>query len=373
MKRILISGGHLTPALALIDYLKDNKVEELEVIFAGRIYSQDIDKQKAQEKTEVEKRQIKFVSFDAPRPATNILEKVLVGPKLAISILKAFSIMVRHRPKVFVSFGGYLAVPLGLAAWISGIPVITHEQTVSAGQANLFLAKFAKIVAVSHKESLKFFPKNKSVVTGNPIRPDLISTKPQRPEWSNDLNQEKPTLLITGGNQGSYIINTTVSQILPKIIHNWNIIHACGNPTSSINYTIELEKIKQSLPAGHRKNYIVKEWLTTSEMAWVYNIADGAVSRAGANTVQEIAFAQIPTIFIPLPFAKGNEQLLNARTLTDTGAAILLEQKNLSAETLIDKINQLKKMQKSMRRKLETHKPNTNGAAKLWNLIKPLL
>ncbi len=373
MKRILISGGHLTPALALIDYLKDNEVEDIEIIFVGRIYSQDIDKQKAQEKTEVEKRQIKFVNFDAPRPTPNILEKILIGPKFFISTLRAFLIMIQYHPKVFVSFGGYLAVPLGLAAWISGIPIITHEQTVSAGQANLFLAKFAKIVAVSHKESLKFFPKNKSVVTGNPIRPDLISTKPTRPEWSNDLNQQKPTLLITGGNQGSYIINTTVSQILPKIIHNWNVIHACGNPTSSINYTVELEKIKQSLHAGHRNNYIVKEWLTTSEMAWVYNIADGAVSRAGANTVQEIAFAQIPTIFIPLPFAKGNEQLLNARTLTDTGAAILLEQKNLSAETLVDKINQLKKMQKSMRRKLETHKPNTNGAAKLWNLIKPLL
>lgn len=373
MTRILISGGHLTPALALIDYLKDNKVENLDIIFAGRIYSQDIDKQKAQEKSEVEKRQIKFVVFEAPRPASNVLEKFFLGPKFVFSLLRAFLLLLKYRPKVFISFGGYLAVPLGMMAWILGIPIITHEQTVSAGQANLFLAKFAKIIAVSHKESLKFFPKNKTTVTGNPIRPDLIATKPQRPEWSNNLNSEKPTLLITGGNQGSYILNTTVSQILPKIIHNWNIIHACGNPTSSINYTVELEKIKQTLHAGHRNNYIVKEWLTTSELAWIYNIADGAVSRAGANTVQEIAFAQIPTIFVPLPFAKGNEQLLNARTLTDSGAAILLEQKNLSAETLVEKIGQLKKMQKSMRRKLEAHKPNTNGAAKLWNLIKPLL
>lgn len=373
MTRILISGGHLTPALALIDYLKESQIADVEIIFAGRLYSQDIDKQIAQEKTEVEKRGIKFKSFNAPRPATNFVEKLLIGPKFIGSFFSACKMLLSVRPKVFVSFGGYLAVPIGVAAWMLGIPLVTHEQTVSAGQANLFLAKFAKIVAVSHKESLKYFPKDKVVITGNPIRPDLINAKPERPDWSKDLNTQKPTLLVTGGNQGSYILNTTISQILPKIIHTWNIIHACGNPTNSINYTHELEKIKQTLHAGHRNNYIIKEWLTTSELAWVYNIADGAISRAGANTVQEIAFAQIPTIFVPLPFAKGNEQLLNAKMLTDTGAAILLEQKNLSAETLIEKIGQLKKLQKSMRRKLEAHKPNTNGAAKLWNLIQPLL
>lgn len=373
MSRILISGGHLTPALALIDYLQENKISDLEIIFAGRLYSQDVDKQEAQEKKEVEKRQIKFISFDAPRPAANLVEKLTLGPRFLWSCFKAGAILIKHRPKVFMSFGGYLAIPLGVMAWLLGIPLITHEQTVSAGQANLFLAKFAKAIAVSHPESLKFFPKGKTTVTGNPIRPDLMTAKPRRPEWSTDLNQQKPTLLITGGNQGSYILNTTVSQILPKIIQSWNVIHACGNPTNSINYTLELEKVKQTLHAGHRSNYIIKEWLTSGELAWIYNIADGAVARAGANTVQEIAFAQIPTIFVPLPFAKGNEQLLNARTLTDSGAAILLEQKNLSAETLIEKIQQLKKLQKSMRRKLEAHKPSTAGAAQLWNLIKPLL
>lgn len=373
MKRVLISGGHLTPALALIDYLKENQIVEIEIIFAGRLFSRNTDQQAAQEKTEVEKRQVKFVSYDAPRPAAHILEKVLIGPKFLLAVFQALTLLLKYRPKVYVSFGGYLAVPLGVAAWLLGIPIITHEQTVSAGQANLFLAKFAKVVAVSHQESLKYFPKDKTVITGNPIRPDLISTKPIRPAWSKDLNPNKPTLLVTGGNQGSYILNTTISQILPKIIHSWNIIHACGNPTSSINYTAELEKVRQTLHAGHRNTYIIKEWLTTEELAWVYNIADGAISRAGANTVQEIAFAQIPTIFIPLPFAKGNEQVLNAKTLTDAGAAIMLEQKNLSAETLTQKINQLKKLQKSIRRKLEDHQPNPNGAAKLWNLISPLL
>lgn len=373
MTKILISGGHLTPALALIDYLKENQIADIEIIFAGRLFSQDIDKQEAQEKKEVEKRKVKFVSFDAPKPAASIIEKITLGPKLFLSCFKAALILIRYRPKVYISFGGYLAIPLGLMSWVLGIPIVTHEQTVGAGQANLFLAKFAKIVAVSYKESLKYFPKDKAVITGNPIRPDLIIAKPERPTWSIDLSNQKPTLLVTGGNQGSYILNTTISQILPKIIHSWNIIHACGNPTSSINYTAELEKIKQTLHAAHRNNYIIKEWLSTSELAWVYNIADGAVSRAGANTVQEIAFAQIPTIFIPLPFAKGNEQLLNAKTLTESGAAILLEQKNLSAETLVEKIGQLKKLQKSMRRKLETHKPNTNGAEKLWNLISPLI
>ena len=177
-------------------------------------------------------------------------------------------------------------------------------------------------------------------------------------------------MLITGGNQGSYILNTTISQVLPKIINTWNVIHACGNPTSKINYKAELEKVKKSLHAAHRQNYIVKEWLTTSEMAWVYNVADGAVSRSGANTVQELNFAQIPTIFIPLPFSKGNEQLLNAKTITESGAGVLLEQKNLNANSLLKEITYLKKHQRSLRRKLEPLKPTTSGASKLWELIK---
>lgn len=372
MNKILISGGHLTPALALIDYIKENKIET-EIVFFGRLLSQEINKQTAQEKKEVEKRNIKFIPFTAPRPAKNILDKIPFTIKFFFSYLNAFFLLIKHRPKVFVSFGGYLAVPIGIAAWSLGISVITHEQTVTAGQANKILGKFAKKIALSHPDSAKHFPKNKTVVTGNPIRPDLVNAKPKRPEWSKDISTKKPTLLITGGNQGSYILNTTISQVLPKIINNWNVIHACGNSTSKINYKAELEKIKKDLHAAHRQNYIVREWLTTSEMAWIYNVADGAVSRSGANTVQELSFAGIPTIFIPLPFSKGNEQLLNAKTITESGAGILLEQKNLNSESLLKEINFLKKHQRSMRRKLEPLKPSANGAAKLWEIIKKLI
>lgn len=368
MKKIIISGGHLTPALALIDYIQENKIEA-EVAFFGRLFSQDINKQESQEKKEIEKRKVKFVAYSAPRPQKNIFKKIPFFFKFALAYINAIFLMFRYRPHVFITFGGYLAVPIAIAAWSLGIKVITHEQTVTAGQANLIISKFAKKIALSSEDSKKHFPKNKTVVTGNPIRPDLLNAKPKRPKWSKDLNTNKPTLLITGGNQGSYIINTTVSQVLPKIIRNWNVIHACGNPTNKINYKAELTKVKNNLHAGHRKNYIIKEWLSTQEMAWVYNIADGAISRSGANTVQELCFAQIPTIFIPLPFSKGNEQLLNAKTITDKKAGLLLEQKKLNNETLFKEIQYLKKHQKSLRRKLEPLKPSANGAAKLWELI----
>jgi UDP-N-acetylglucosamine--N-acetylmuramyl-(pentapeptide) pyrophosphoryl-undecaprenol N-acetylglucosamine transferase len=371
MKKILISGGHLTPALALIDYLKENKIES-EITFLGRLYSQEINKQESQEKKEVERRNIKFVPFNAPRPNKNILGKIPFLIKLSFAYFKALFLMIKYHPQVFISFGGYLAVPIAIAAWSLGIKVITHEQTVTAGQANIIIGKFAKKIALSHKESAKHFPKQKIIVTGNPIRPDLVNAKPKRPTWAKDLSSNKPTLLITGGNQGSYIINTTISQVLPKIIKTWNVIHACGNPTSKINYQAELNSIKDNLPAGHRKNYVIREWLTTPELAWVYNIADGAVSRSGANTVQELTFAQIPTIFIPLPFSKGNEQLLNAKTITEKGSGVLLEQKNLNAESLLKEINFIKKHQKSLGRKLEPLKPSANGAAKLWEIIEDI-
>lgn len=369
MKKILISGGHLTPALALIDHLNENKIKT-EVIFVGRLFSQEINQQQAQEKQEVEKRNIKFIPFNAPRPTKNIQGKIPFFIKFITSYFKAIFLLLKYRPKVFVSFGGYLAVPIGIAAWSLGITVITHEQTVTAGEANKIIAKFAKRIAISHADSAKYFPKQKTIVTGNPIRPDLINAKPKRPTWAKDLSTKKTTLLVTGGNQGSYILNTTISQVLPKIIGTWNVIHACGNPTNKINYKTELNQVKKSLHAAHRQNYIVKEWLTTSEMSWVYNIADGAVSRSGANTVQELSFAQIPTIFVPLPFSKGNEQLLNAKTITEKGAGILLEQKSLNADSLLKEITYLKRHLKSLRRKLEPLKPATNGASKLWEIIK---
>lgn len=368
MKRIIISGGHLTPALALIDYIQENRIET-EITFLGRLFSQEIDKQESQEKKEVEKRGVKFVPYNAPRPQKNIIKRIPFLFSFFLAYVKALFLMVKYRPHVFVTFGGYLAVPIAIAAWSLGIKVITHEQTVTAGEANKIISKFAKKIALSSEDSKKYFPKEKVVVTGNPIRPDLISAKPTRPSWAKDLSTEKPTLLITGGNQGSYIINTTISQVLPRIIRSWNVIHACGNPTNKINYKTELTKVKNSLHAAHRKNYIIKEWLSTPEMAWIYNIADGAISRSGANTVQELCFAQIPTIFIPLPFSKGNEQLLNAKTITDKKAGILLEQKNLSNETLFKEIQYLKKHQRSLRRKLEPLKPSANGATKLWELI----
>lgn len=372
MQKLLISGGHLTPALALIDYLQSEKIA-LEIIFAGRLFSQNKNKQESQEKKEVSKRNVKFVAFDAPRPPTNFLEKITFIYKLKISFCKALWLMIKFRPKVFLSFGGYLAIPLGIAAWVLGIPVVTHEQTKTAGQANKFLAKFAKKIAISYPETKKLFPKKKVVLTGNPIRPDLLSAKPEKPDWSKNFNTSKPLLLITGGNQGSYIINTTVAQILPKIINSWNVVHACGNSTQKINYKSELEKVRKKLGATNRKNYVIKEWLSTSELAWVYNLADGIISRAGANTIQEIAFAQIPAILIPLPFSKGREQLLNAKGLTDSGAAILLEQKKLNAESLLHEIAYLKKHQKSIKRKLEPLKPQVSGALKLWEVTSAFL
>jgi len=372
MQKLLISGGHLTPALALIDYLQSEEVT-LEIIFAGRLFSQKKNKQESQEKEEISKRKIKFVAFDAPRPPTNFAQKITFVLNLKIAFCKALWLMIKFRPKVFLSFGGYLAVPLGIAAWTLGIPVVTHEQTKTAGQANKFLAKFAKKIAISYPETEKLFPKKKTILTGNPIRPDLLSTRPQRPDWSKGFSKSKPTLLMTGGNQGSYIINTTVAQIIPKVINSWNVIHACGNPTQKINYKNELDKIKKKLNATNRKSYVIKEWLTTPELAWIYNTADGIISRAGANTIQEIAFAQIPAILIPLPFSKGKEQLLNAKSLTDSGAAILLEQKKLNADSLLEKIIYLKKHQKSLKRKLEPLKPQLSGARKLWEIINALL
>ncbi len=365
--KILISGGHLTPALAFIEYIQD-KHPETKVTFVGRLYSQDKLKQKSQEHEEVTRRGVAFVPFFAPRmnPA-NLLDRGLFVFRLSASIVKAMMILLHQRPDVLVSFGSYVAVPLAIGSSILRIPIVTHEQTRTVGEATKFIARFAKVVAISHASSQSQLTGRKVVLTGNPLRRQLFAAQP-RPEWAPPTS-EKPLLYITGGNQGSEMVNLMVQQTLRSLVKHWQIIHQCGGATAKRNYLKELLKAKSLLPQAVQADYCVKEWVNESELSWTYNRATAVIARSGANTVQELAALQIPAILIPLPFAHHDEQTLNAKYLADTGGAILLPQKDLSPQSLLATTEKVRKFSRSMKNKLKVLSVSLDADAKLYQVV----
>lgn len=369
--KVLLSGGHLTPALALIDYLQAEE-PKVEVVFAGRLYSQDKLKQQAQEHSELAKRQIPFVPFVAPRfdRANPWFLLPLMGLRVAAAIVRACWLMIRIRPSVFVSFGGYLAVPLAIAAWLFGVPVITHEQTQAPGQANRIIGRVAKRIAVGFAEAANYFPAHKTVVTGNPIRPELLVSKPARPSWLAVRLPAKPLLYITGGNQGSQIINDVVGQILPQLTKQWVVVHQCGGRTATTDYRSELAQAQERLSPAQQQAYYVQEWVTTADLAWLYRQAHGVISRSGANTVTELATLAIPSILIPLPFAYAQEQQKNAEWLAADKGALILPQREFTPSSLLAAVQQLKRQRLSMKSALKHVALPTDASHQLWQLVK---
>ena len=323
-------GGHLTPALALLQKAIESGDK---VLFVGRKFTSRKYKIPSREKSEVEKVGASFVDFDAPKIERHSpLTSLLTLPKMITAVIRAKLILRSFKPDVVVSFGGYLSVPMAVAAKSSGVPVIIHEQTRSAGLANQLVAKVAEKVAISWPESQKYFPRHKLIVTGNLIRKGLVGSKPVKPDWAGGFDR-KPILYVTGGNQGSVTINRTIGQILYKLTKRFNVVHQCGSYGGDREFTV-YSRLRSNLKESERDSYVVRSWLTTGEVSWVLRKAELIVSRSGANTVSEIIAARVPAIFVPIPITYKNEQMVNARALEKRGAAEIIEQKNLTAGAL---------------------------------------
>ena len=340
--KLLITGGHLTPALAFIDFLQ-LKHPEVELIFIGRLYARKQSKQPAHEKEEVEKRHIPFIAFDSGKLITaHPFFQLFHLALFIITIPKALLLLFQNKPTVVVSFGGYLGVPISLAAWMLRIPIVIHEQTRGIGLANRFIGFFARKIALAHTESLARVVKSKASVVGNPIRHALLITDPTKPNWLPTVI-DKPVLYITGGSQGSEILNATITQILDSITKHWVVIHQCGSASQERNYLHELKSAANQLTKRAQLRYSIREWISDNELAWIYRHASLVVSRSGANTVEELIQFALPAILIPLPFAHQDEQKLNAEAMKKIGGAVVIEQKQLSPQLLLQIIDQTKR------------------------------
>lgn len=366
---LYITGGHLTPALAVIDLLK-KKHPQVHIYFIGRKYVRDYPKATSHEQHEVEDRGVPFFPIQAAKyHRGEIWRNMLESLKFPVSFFQVALLFFNRKPNVVLSFGGYVAFPVCIMGKLFGARVVIHEQTKVAGLANQLIASIADTVAVSSEASLKYFPREKTVVTGNPIRESLFKEYKAPPSWLPASKSEN-FIYVTGGSQGSQVINHTVSVLLPKILRNFVVVHQCGAASDHAYYK-ELEVVRDSLPTELRLRYFVREWIDAKEVSFLMRHAKFVISRAGANTVQELTLSGTPAIFIPLSFAYQNEQEKNAQDMFNAGAALVILQKDLYPETLYQAVLRLNRRYDKMKANADKLQSQItkNGAERLVVLL----
>lgn len=356
-KKIIITGGHLTPALAVIEELQ-KQTRNWEIVFVGRQTSEEGINKPSQESIKIPKMGITFKSIPAGKiPRHRSFRTITAILRIPLGFISSLIIVGSERPDIVLSFGGYLAVPVCLAAKIYKIPIITHEQTAVKGLATAIIEKLASKVAVSWDQQVANHPKSKVVVTGNPVRASII----QGPGTKIALqNNKAPIIYITGGNLGSQVINRTTKKALPKLTDRYNIVHQCGMGKAGDDINI-LIKAKSDLPSENQAKYLVQQWFTSRQVAWLLRNSRLVISRSGANIVTELALIGPPSILIPLPISARNEQYKNAKLLEDNGYSLILDQSSLNSSLLINKV-------KFMIKNYQDYKKHAPQARKL---VKP--
>lgn len=338
MKKIIITGGHLTPALAVIEELKSRK--DWQVYYLGRKYSQEGIKIPSEESNLISQTGTKFVPIIAGRLQRKFTRYTIPSLlRVPFAFIQSFCLVWRIKPDIILSFGSYVSVPVVFVGWLLKIPVVSHEQTVTVGLANKINAIFSTLVAVSYKECLDLFPKNKAVFTGNPLRKEVFLIK--KSVLSEKVTEtmeilQLPLIYVTGGSQGARPINKLVKDSLSKLLKRFLVIHQTGS--------LESKKILADfrfLPTELASRYFIESFIDSGEIGWVLAKASLVISRAGANIIWELGALGKPAILIPLPIAGGQEQFKNALRLRNLGLAEVIDQDELSSEKLLRVINKI--------------------------------
>ncbi|MEV1142209.1 UDP-N-acetylglucosamine--N-acetylmuramyl-(pentapeptide) pyrophosphoryl-undecaprenol N-acetylglucosamine transferase [Micromonospora sp. NPDC049799] len=255
--------------------------------------------------------------------------------RVPLGIVQAVMVLVRARPDVVFSTGGYVCVPIGIAAWVTGTPLVMHEQTLMVGLANRVLARLADRVLLSHESSVAHLParaKLRAVVTGNPIRPEILAGDRDRALAAYHLDPRLPLVYVTGGAQGAVQVNDLIADILPGLLPRCQVLHQCGDHSFH-----RMRQVSAALPEHLRSRYRVVDYVH-GELPDVLSAADIVVARSGAGTVAELTALGKACVFIPLIPTGGDEQRRTARHLADAGASRMLAGSDASADRLYQEI-----------------------------------
>jgi len=320
MKKILMTGGgtagHVTPNIALLPALRNAGYE---ISYIGSY--------EGIEKRLIEEQGIPYYGISSGKLRRYFDPKNFSDPfKVVKGLGQSVGLLKKLKPDIVFSKGGFVSVPVVLAARICKIPAIIHESDITPGLANKLAIPGATKVCCNFPETLKYLPAKKAVYTGSPIRQELLSGNEDAALAFCKLTaKNKPVLLIIGGSTGSKAINNAVREALPQLLENYIIIHLCGKN----NLDSSLEKTEGYL----QFEYIGKE------LADLFALSDLVISRAGANAICELLALHKPNILIPLSAAASRgDQILNANSFKASGYSYVLEEENLTTTSLQEAI-----------------------------------
>ena len=316
MKKIILTGGgtagHVTPNIAIIPELKRMGYDILYVGSKNGI-----------EKELIEKEGIPYKGIESGKLRRYIDIKNLTDPfRIIKGYGEARAICRKYKPDIVFSKGGYVSVPMVLAAAFQRIPVISHESDMTPGLANRITMPQASKICCNFPETLKLLPEGKGVLSGSPIRKEILSGSREEGLKAAGFDGTKPVLLVIGGSLGAVHVNTAVRNVLPKLLEKYDVIHICGR-----------NNIDESLKGtrGYKQYGYVSEQLKD-----LFAAADIFISRAGANAICEILALHKPNLLIPLGAeASRGDQILNAGSFEKQGYSMVLTEDKLNDESLL--------------------------------------
>lgn len=320
--KLLISaggtGGHIYPALAIINSFKEYD-PNLKVLYIGTT--------NRMESKIIPENNIDYVGIEIYGLSKNIVKDIknffLIkkDKKIIKEKIKEF------KPDIVMGIGGYVTYPVLSVAKSLKIPTLIHEQNAIPGKTNKLLSRFADIVCVSFESSKKYFPKNKVIYTGNPTGIQAIMAKEIKRDTLG-IKNDLPLVVVVSGSLGSSTVNDKMKEYLKEIPSNYQVLYITGK-----NHYEDF--IKEKYPS----NVYVYSFI--NNLSGLLKSADILVTRAGASTIAEIIALKIPSIFIPSPYVANNHQYYNALDLTNKNLSLMLEEKDLSKETIKSSIEGL--------------------------------
>lgn len=328
-KLIVFTGGHHNSTL---EVAKQAMSQGYKAIWFGQKYNSGDGKSLSAEFQEVSISKIPFVELKTGKFYKKI--SLLEGLKIVFGFFQSLFYLIKYKPDLIFSSGGYIAVPVVIVGKLLGIPSITHEQTVVSGWANKAISPFVSKILLTHSSSLKNYSEGKSKVVGLPMRKELLDPK-------NIVQFKQKMIYITCGKQGSNIINRALFPIIPELVKHFTIIHQTGANTLTKDLD-RARRIKDRL-GEYTENYIYAPYFFAKESSMYIRSSELIISRAGAHTIYELITLNKKAILIPISWVSHKEQYLNAKLAEKEIGSIILEESNLNPENLLAAVLHLAK------------------------------
>lgn len=350
MKRIILTGGgtagHVTPNMALVPALRELGYE---IFYIGSYYGI--------ERKLIEEMGIPYYGISSGKLRRYFDVKNFTDP---FRVMKGFGeakkIIKELKPDIVFSKGGFVSVPVVTAAKQRNIPVIIHESDMTPGLANKLSFPSAVKVCCNFPETIRCLPEGKAAVTGCPIREHLLRGNRLSGLKLCNFSVKKPVLLVIGGSLGAKRVNDMVREALPELLKEFQVAHICG-------------KGKVEMERSGTPGYVQFEYVD-AKLEDLFAMADLVISRAGANAICELLALKKPNLLIPLPASSSRgDQILNAKSFEKQGFSLVLEEEDLTAESLLSAVRRLYEERAGYTQKME-QAPGADGVKSVIELIE---